>query len=39
MLADPAIRAAGPQLESALNTALVVLLHTNPRNAFGSETR
>ena len=39
MLADPAIRAASPQLESTLDTAGMVLLCGNASNAFSSETR
>jgi len=39
MLADPAIGAASPQLESALNTAVMGLLHGNVTNAFGTEKK
>jgi hypothetical protein len=39
MLADPAIGAASPQLESALNTAVMLLLHGDVSNAFGIEKK
>ncbi len=38
-LADPATRAASPQLESALDTAGMGLLCGNVSHAFGSEMR